>query len=218
MTVYYPYIPVEHLEVVPLLKANWRQIRDESDAMFKDTDVDPKPNWTLDPNRNRKALPGAENMYYGKNFSAHLRVEPELLVERERIICASPGAEDRRKFRQTINPTLMGILKPWLDRGEVGNIGFNRIWPGAKISPHYGVSTRFFRLHLGLHCDPGATFFIEGDNPYVWQEGQVMAFADGHWLHWVEHNGKQQRTILAIDFLKSILGPEVEKLIPNKPI
>ena len=158
MTVYYPYLPCEQLEVTQLIKQNWRQIRTESDAMFDYTSVDAKPNWVLDPNRNRKALPGAENMYYGKNISAHLRIEPELLVQRELDLCAQPGAEERRAHRRSINPTLMNILKPWLDRGEVGNIGFNRMWPGAKISPHYGVSTRFFRLHIGLHVDPKATF------------------------------------------------------------
>lgn len=212
---YSPYIPVMQLAPVQAMVAAFDAIRHEADEMFVKSQIDLKPNWELAPNRNRAPTEPGQTMYVGKNFTAHLRVVNELLVPKEQELCAQPGAEERRERRRKMNPTLMSILDPIID--QVGNIGFNRLYPGAKIAPHYGVSTNYFRVHMALYADPGCTFYVEGGVPYVWKEREIMAFADGHWLHWVEHNGVNQRTILAVDFHKDMLG-ELKSVIPNRVI
>lgn len=214
-----PYIEVEQLEIVKQLKSNWVEIKREMNIMFSrpGTSPLPKPNWTLEPGRNKRAIvDGNETMYVGKNFTAHLRVVKELLVPSEWEITQSEGAEERRERRRKSCPVLMSLLSPMID--DVGNIGFNKLYPEAKIAPHYGVSTDYFRVHLGIETDPGCKFYIEGGNDYVWKDGEVMAFADGHWLHWVEHRGQKPRTILAVDFKKSILGPNANDLFPKRPV
>ena len=218
MKYYEPYIPCEHMPVVQAIKANWRRIRGECDSMFHRTSLDLKPNWELEKNRNRLPTEDNETMYRGENYSAHIRIVEELLVPKEIEVTSTANSIHWRNVKAEMNPTIMGILQPHIDAGNVGNIGFNRLMPGARIAPHYGVSTKYFRVHLGLHVDSLAQFFIEGGPPYTWEEGKIMAFADGHWLHWVEHNGTKQRTIMAVDFKKEMLGPEVMALIPDKPI
>jgi hypothetical protein len=197
------YLNVEHLDVVQQLKKNFLAIRYECDRLFTMMDAHPKPNGPMMGQNGKYRQSVGVPMYEGENFSIHLKVHPELLDDREKEICFAPGIEEKRRWRQKECPKLWSILSP-ID-ALTGNIGFNKIFPGTRINEHYGVSTTFFRLHLGIVTDPGAKFFIKDAPSYTWQDGEVMAFADGEVLHWVEHTGVNPRTILAIDLKKTML-------------
>lgn len=199
------YIDVSKLRITRALQGNYPAIRAEYETLFSAMDPHLKPNGPMSGQYGKYTESTGIPMYQGTNLSAHLYVHPELLDDREKEICYAPGIEEKRLWRQKHCPILKSILEPYNQRGELGNVGFNKILPGTRINPHFGVSSDFFRLHLGIVTDPGATFYIKDAPPYTWTDGGVMAFYDGDVLHWVEHNGTSPRTILAIDLRISVL-------------
>lgn len=202
---YTNYLDVSQLPLAQYLMRNYVQIAGECDAMLTKMDMADKPKadsmGQYGKNRSQVGRP----MIEGGVFSAYLLLRPELLDDNEKEIVYAPERWKSRGWRRTQNPTLMA----WMLRDDVlptlGNVGFNRLLPGARINPHFGVSTNYFRMHLCIHGDDQATFFLKDREPYTWRDGEVMAFADGDMLHWVEHNGTKPRTILSIDVLKTEL-------------
>jgi hypothetical protein len=200
---YTNYLNVDHLPITRYLKDNYQAIATECDNMLANMELAPKPKSVSMGQHGRNRAQVGKPMIEGDVFSAYLLLRPELLDDNEREIVYQPGREKSRGWRRLQNPTLMRFMLPYRDC--LGNVGFNQLHPGARINPHYGVSTDYFRMHLCIHGVPGATFFLKDRAPYTWKDGEVMAFADGDMLHWVEHNGDRVRTILSIDVLKSEL-------------
>lgn len=201
---YTDYLYHDHLPITKFLKANYTAIAQEFDVMFpKITGMAPKPKAiSMGQNgRNREQL--GKPIIEGEVYSTYLLLRPELLDDNEREIVYQPGRDKARGWRRLQSPTLMSFLLPY--RAKLGNVGFNRLHPGARINPHYGVSTDYFRLHLGIHAVPGAVFHLKDRPDYEWTDGGTMAFADGDMLHWVTHDGAAVRTILSIDIHKSEL-------------
>lgn len=202
---YTTYLDVEHLPLTKYLKENFQAIQKECNALLDAIDIAPKPKadsmGQYGKNRDQTGKP----MIEGRVYSCYLLLRPELLDDNEKEIVYAPERWKSRGWRRLQSPTLM----KWMLREDVlpklGNVGFNRIYPGARINPHFGVSTDYFRMHLCITGDPGATFYLKDRPPYTWSDGNVMAFADGDVLHWVEHNGVGPRTILSIDVLKTEL-------------
>mgnify|MGYP001769717124 CR=1 FL=1 len=199
------YIDVSNLKITKDLQDNWRPIRVEVIRLFGLIGDVLKPNGPMMGQNGRYVESMGVDMYSGENYSTHLWVHPEMLDDREKEICFAPGVPEKRVWRQQQCPTLTKILKPYAVRGLLGNVGINKLMPGSKINPHYGVSSAFFRMHLGLETDPGATFYIKDEPSYTWKDGEVMAFRDGDVLHWVEHNGTKRRIIIAIDLRDEVL-------------
>jgi hypothetical protein len=202
---YTDYLNVEHLPLTQYLKSNFTAIQRECDALLAAIDIAPKPKADSMGQHGKNREQVGKPMIEGDVYSCYLLLRPELLDDNEKEIVYAPERWKSRGWRRLQSPTLMA----WMLRDDVlptlGNVGFNRIYPGARINPHYGVSTDYFRMHLCIHGDPGAKFYLKGRDPYTWSDGNVMAFADGDMLHWVEHNGTGPRTILSIDVLKSEL-------------
>jgi aspartyl/asparaginyl beta-hydroxylase (cupin superfamily) len=205
------YFNTENLELAQTLRKHWMAIRDEAEALFAEEGEVPKVNARMEGQDGRYMESVGVPKYTGTNASIHLQVVPDLLDPPEARIALSPAGVAGRLRRQKKCPMTMGILAPY---GEhVGNIGFNRLHPGARINPHYGVitSNRFVRIHLGLRTDPGATFFAKDHASYTWKDGETMAFDDATVLHWVEHHGQSSRLILCLDVAKAAF-PNLEAL------
>lgn len=106
-------------------------------------------------------------------------------------------AEDKFLKKQALTPVLEEIIKPY--GNYIGSVGFNLMYPGAKLSMHYGMVSRYVRFHLGLICDPEAKFHVENYEPRAWEVGKVWAFDDGDAYHGTTHNGTTGRLILILD-------------------
>lgn len=199
-TVYYD---TAHIPLAITLRANWLAIRDEVDALFNAEGAVPKVNAVMMGQDGRYLESVGRMKYTGMNASLHLQVVPDLLDPPEAKIALTPAGEAGRAKRRAACPIIMGLLTPYKE--HIGNIGFNRLFPGGVINPHYGVITadKYVRLHLGLHTDPGAKFYAQDHEPYTWQDGETMAFDDAKSLHWVKHEGNQPRTILCLDVAKA---------------
>lgn len=202
---YTDYLSVKHLPLTKFLEANYATIATEFDNMLTIMGgmLSDKPKAVSMGQHGRNRSQTGRPMIEGDVQSSYLLLRPELLDDNEKEIVYSQGRARSRDWRRRQNPTLMGFLIPMLD--VLGNVGFNRIAPGARINPHFGVSTNYFRMHLGIHTDPGATFHLKDRPSYTWVDGGTMAFADGDVLHWVTHTGNSVRTILSIDILKTEL-------------
>lgn len=198
------YIPqANDLPFAKMLRANYITIAEEADNLFEICTVNQKPKSVSMGQYGRNNTQVNQPMIEGDVRSLYLLLKPELLDDNEKEIVYAPELANARAWRRRHCPLFMNLIMPYFP--VLGNVGFNRLYPGATINPHYGVSTDYFRMHLGLHTDPKATFYMEGEEPYVWQKGQTMAFTDGDILHWVEHRGTEPRTILSVDLLKKVL-------------
>lgn len=199
------YYDVRDTAIGRALFEGYMHIRAESDHLFDTEGAVPKINAVMADQYGRNDESVGKRKYEGQNASIHIKVVPELLDEAE-AIALTEAAEARRERRRQMCPRTMDILRPYWD--SLGNIGFNRLYPGAHITPHYGTkgAAQYLRVHLGIHTDPGAQFFARGAEPYTWQDGQLMAFDDAQAFHWVDHKGTVPRTILCMDVRREALG------------
>ena len=198
---YSTFLNVDNLQLAKELRANFNQIKIEAHAFLGSFELANKPKAYSSGQFGRNPEAVNKPMIEGDVKSAYLWVRKELLDDGELEIVSLPEVAKSRAWRRTQNPTLMNLMYPKLH--VLGNVGFNKLGPGARINPHFGMSTDYFRLHLGIITDPKAFFFLEGHAPYSWKTGELMAFADGDVKHWVAHEGTSDRVILSIDILKS---------------
>lgn len=78
--------------------------------------------------------------------------------------------------------------------------GFSVLKPGCRIIPHVGYTDRVYRAHIGLICD-GQAFIQVGNDQYHWKNGEAVVFDDTQ-LHFAQNDGKEDRVILLVDFMK----------------
>jgi aspartyl/asparaginyl beta-hydroxylase (cupin superfamily) len=78
--------------------------------------------------------------------------------------------------------------------------GFSVMKPQCQIRPHKGYTSKVLRCHLGLYTTSDAAIQV-GQDIQKWHEGQVMVFDDTI-IHSAWNNGKEDRVILLLDFLK----------------
>lgn len=200
------YFDISNTKFGKTLIENYQTILKDCETLFAIDGPVEKINAVMHTQDGRNLESIGKQKYTGKNASLHIRVVPELLDIPERKIALSPGAEENRERRRKICKNTVEILKPFWN--DIGNIGFNRLYPGAVITPHYGTlgAVEYVRVHLGLSCDNQCTFYARGYDSYTWKDGELMAFDDAEAFHWVEHKGEQPRTILCIDIKRSAVG------------
>lgn len=150
-----------------------------------------------------KFTDGVTDLYKGKIHSIGLKNSRIALDEDEqRIMNWKPTEEYRHNYRR-INPNLTG---PWVDLvnkfdDQLEQMFFNIAWPGAAITPHRGIHTRYFRVHICLQTNAGFCFDIEGEKK-AWFEGveNSFAFDDANLRHGVTYTdqGDNKPRIVAI--------------------
>lgn len=209
-----PYIDVSNVPLAKLLQQNYDAIKAEAFNLFQVDGIIPKINATMADQDGRNPDSTGQPKYTGKNSSLHIRVVLDLLDPPERKVALVPGAEANRERRRKLCPVTMGILGQYCthDQDLIGNIGFNMLFPGAVITPHYGVITasKYVRVHLALEAAEGCVFYAKDPDsgqviPYSWKNRELMAFHDGAVLHWVEHKGTTPRTIMSVDMKRELV-------------
>ena len=210
------YVNVLNLKIVKKIQENYESIKKEAFNLFHVDGIIPKINAVMADQDGRFNGSKGKQKYVGKNSSLHIRVVTDLLDPPEAKIALANGAEENRQRRRSLCPVTMSILQPYINLDEsIGNIGFNMLFPGAVITPHYGVITanKYIRFHMGLECDENCIFYLKENDgtiaPYIWENGEIMAFNDGTYLHWVEHKGIKPRTIVSIDIKKELLQTDI---------
>jgi hypothetical protein len=157
---------------------------------------------------------GITDLYRGKILSAALKNSKVALDADEQRIMNWGATEEYRHSYRHINPSLTG---PWVDfvdkfDDQLEQVFFNIAYPGATITPHKGIHTRYFRVHICLQTNPGFYFDIEGEKK-SWQEGAEYAFAfdDAHLRHGVYYHdtGINVPRIVAILDVKKEFYPEM---------
>lgn len=161
-----------------------------------------KPNNLMGSVVDQRTSNGKE-LYQGKISSVftHVAADSCSKPEYEAVWGTTPEshalAEMRFLEKRELTPVLEKILAPY--SAHLGCVGFNLMYPPAKLSMHYGMVSKYVRFHLGLICDPGATFHVNDYPPRVWESGKVWAFDDGDAFHGTTHNGENLRVILIVD-------------------
>jgi hypothetical protein len=142
-------------------------------------------------------------LYQGTIQTIFTRVVPESCSKPEIDTVFGTTEESRKKAeirfvnKQLLSPAIEEILKPYST--YLGSVGFNIMTPSTKLTMHYGVISKYVRFHMGIICDPNATFHVEDYPPRAWEAGKVWAFDDGGAYHGTIHDGTIDRVILLLD-------------------
>lgn len=146
-------------------------------------------------------------LYHGTIKSVFTRVAPESCSPTEYIAVwgktenSKQLADARFLEKQELTPILEEVIRPY--NKYVGTVGFNIMYPGAKLSMHYGMTSNYIRFHMGIICDPNAKFHVGTHAPRAWEPGKVWAFDDGAAFHGTTHEGVSERVILLLDIDKA---------------
>lgn len=155
---------------------------------------------------------GVTDLYKGKILSAALKISTVALDDDERRIMNWGKDEVYRRGWRLVN-----LKGPWADfmnkwDEQLEQVFFNIAYPGAEITPHKGIHTRYFRVHVCLQTNPGFYFDIEGEKK-PWVEGPENAFAfdDANLRHGVYYNdmGVNVPRVIAILDVKKEFYPEM---------
>lgn len=158
---------------------------------------------------------GVTELYKGKILSAALKISTVALDDDERRIMNWGQTWDQSGYRRSWK--LVNLKGPWANfmnkwDGHLEQMFFNIAYPGAEITPHKGIHTRYFRVHVCLQTNPGFYFDIEGEKK-SWNEGVENAFAfdDANLRHGVYYNDKGINVprVVAILDVKKEFYPEM---------
>jgi len=148
------------------------------------------------------------DLYRGKIISAGLKLSYIAVDHYEReILDWTPG----ERYRHSYDKFTPKVTGPWVDFVKkfdhmIEQLHFNMAYPGATITPHKGISTKYFRVHICLQENQGFYFDIEGEKKY-WYEGVENAFAFDdanvkHAVYYEEKNNPKPRVIVLLDIKK----------------
>lgn len=207
------YIDVSDHPLTKSLQLNFESIRSEYDELSSKF-LGSKPNNKMGSIINQKESNG-KMLYQGIIKSVFTRVAYESCSPTEANAIWGTSQESKKladeKFllKQQLTPTLEKMLEPF--HPYVGTVGFNLMSPGAKLSMHYGMVSKFIRFHMGLICDPEAKFIVNNCSPRAWEPKKVWAFDDGKAYHGTIHNGVLDRVILIVDIDKECFNTIIEE-------
>ena len=108
-------------------------------------------------------------------------------------------------------PTFYSAIEEDIDLQLLKSCTISKLSPGTKINPHSG-DIDSLRLHFPVVTDPDAWLSVRG-RKRSWTVGEPFAFHD-HDKHWAQHNGKQDRIVVILDYSLSQLeqrGITIEK-------
>ena len=163
-----------------------------------------------------KFLDGVTDLYKGKILSSALKLSTIALDDDERRIMQWMPGEKYRYTWSRVTPNLSG---PWVEfvkkyDNQLEQMFFNIAFPGATITPHKGITSSYFRVHICLQENQGFIFDIEGERK-PWFEGVQNAFAfdDANLRHGVEYNStvENKPRIVAILDVKKEFYPDLFK-------
>lgn len=202
------YVPVELLPIIQELQDNFEIVEKEVHELNQRYGSNDKFKKVVLGGRNLDQK--GKDSYYGKIINIGLLLDPIVLDATERVI--SFGENDVHKdyklalIKSRRESTTW--LNQWITRNEsdLAHISLFIMYPGAKITPHYGVNDSFVRVHLGIQTPPEVMFFTEYDEPRKWERNKTFGFLDYEVKHWVEfapaeHNNP--RIILDVDVRRS---------------
>lgn len=202
----YPvYIDIKNHPLTLELIANFKAIQIEFDSN-REGNAFKKPNFKFSLKDQREVI---NSFYDGDMTNVTLKIKDELLSDDEKIIAFGKNDElkemrlNRFQQRRKQFPVLDSILQKYEE--SIGSIVFNIMTPNARLNPHFGVSEKYIRVHLGIHCNEKATFICADLPPRAWKDGHVWAFSDYETLHYSVNDSNEERVILVIDLLKTAL-------------
>lgn len=82
----------------------------------------------------------------------------------------------------------------------IHSYGFSILAPGCEIDPHFGITTKVLRAHLGLYVNPDCALCV-GPEIRHWKEGELLIFDDSI-LHYAWNRGSTTRVVLLFDFYR----------------
>jgi hypothetical protein len=197
----YKYYKPIRGEIIDYLTDHYDELRkDFFENIVKSKVVDTKPGY--------KFPDGVTDLYNGTIISAGLKLSAIAVDKDEReILNWTPG----ERYRHSYDKFTPKVTGPWVDFVKkydhmLEQVFFNIAYPGATITPHRGINSSYFRVHICLQENQGFYFDIEGEKKH-WYEGieNAFAFDDGNVKHGVfyeEKNNPQPRIVVILDIKK----------------
>jgi hypothetical protein len=161
---------------------------------------------------------GVTELYRGKIQSVGLKFSKIAIDDDEKRIMQWG---DNEEYRYNYNRAWSKLTGDWVNfvkafDNQLEQMFFNIAWPGATITPHKGINSRYFRVHVCLQENDGFHFDIEGEKKY-WKEGvrHAFAFDDANLKHGVFYNEQHNPNprVVAILDVKKECYPELFRTI-----
>jgi beta-hydroxylase len=161
-----------------MLRARWREIREEALAVAHNPDAVPALN-RISPDHARIAPTESWRSFFLVGYGA--RIEPN--------IARCPRTMAALEQIPGLNSGFFSILKP-----------------GTHIPRHRGVTKGLMTCHLGLQVPPGPLRMEVGDRTVGWAEGETLLF-DDTWPHEVWNDTDGTRIVLLVQFARPLRQP-----------
>lgn len=220
----YKYFKPFNGPIIEYLRNNWSIMRDDFFSNVASSQIVGTKPWYVFGD-------GVTSLYRGKILSAALKLSKiSLDADEKKFIGWAEEDQYRWNYRRAdikIDPeTKMRTIKytggnwfnsPWAEfvdkfDDQLEQMFFNIAYPGAEITPHLGISSSYFRVHICIQNNSGFIFDIAGEKKR-WAEGvdENFAFDDGNLRHGVtyEERGETQPRIVAILDVKKKYYPEM---------
>ncbi|XP_040155517.1 uncharacterized protein LOC120895874 isoform X7 [Anopheles arabiensis] len=159
-----------HATELELIRAKWREVRDEGLKLLTGAGVFVNESENLRDRGDWKQL---------ELFSRGARVE-------------------RNCARAPYTCRLVEQYFPAARTCKRGQVKFSVMHPGTHVWPHCGPTNCRVRAHLGLRVPPG-TYIRVAEETRSWENGKWLIFDDS-FEHEVWHNGTETRLVLIVDF------------------
>lgn len=215
------YVPFRDLQPVQELQAQAQTVRDECLAVADRYGDNLKMKVRFSAPRDPSGR-GAVS-YTGRVFAVGLFVNPIVLSPDEVLPVLGPTPETAAAKQELIasRRSTTTFLRQWIEKWVAEEVlvcaTLFILYPGSRVTPHYGVSNQYLRFHTCIQENLGATFHTEFDEPRTWRIGDDFCFDDHGAKHWVEFPAEsaepQARIVLSTDFhrnyYKSVYTPRV---------
>lgn len=220
----YKYFKTFSGPIIDHLRENWTELRDDFFSNVANSKIVGTKPWYVFGD-------GVTSLYRGKIQSAALKLSKiSLDADEKKFIGWAEDDQYRWNYRNanvTTDPdTKIRNIKytggnwlksPWAEfvdkfDDQLEQMFFNIAYPGAEITPHLGISSSYFRVHVCIQNNSGFVFDIAGEKKR-WEEGvdANFAFDDGNLRHGVtyEDRGQNNPRIVAIIDVKKKYYPEM---------
>ena len=165
-----PYVDVARFPALSVLDANWREIRDEAQALMRAGQVKASEQYN-DIGFNSFFKSGWKRFYLKWYDDSH------------------PSAKE-------LCPKTVALLQ---QIPEVKAAMFTELPPGSRLVRHRDPYAGSLRYHLGLATPNAEACFIDVDGErYAWRDGESVMF-DETYIHYAENATEQDRLILFCD-------------------
>jgi len=215
---YAPFFEVDGVPIIERLKHNWSALVEEFDRYQNNSERGQFP-YFLKVYSGTWLTGGFRSNWVERSY---MSMDMKRAIVRHRFCGKLDGVTEERieaafleiweeglLLNRSLCPLLTSILDP-LYPDAVATYSYSTMRPGLRIEPHRGVDDGNLRIHMCLREADNCFLTVRGQRR-TWRNAQVWGFDDTE-THSAQHGGAVDRTVIIVDFKKTYVAAELQKL------